>query len=199
MAGYIFLPVPTEEMLEEARYWTQGQQDKGKIPYEVLHNSSPEGLGKALSRFTSGGCLKGVPADSKVYILLHGAGEPDSRFVGAQRPDGEYKKYTPKEMAALLTKEGLTKQIQAVNVYACGSGMAGDVMLPWAERLKSEMNLLGFRDVRVGGYTADVKTSYVHRYIQALTGAVFSNTTHKGAYDEDVGGEIRASATKVIF
>lgn len=199
MPGYIFLPVPTEQMLEEARYWTQGQEDKGKVPYEVLHNSHSEGLGKAVSRFTSGGCLKGVPADSKLYILLHGAGEPDSRFIGAKRANGEDKKYTPKEMAALLTKEGLTKQIQAVNVYACGSGMAGTEMPPWAERLKLEMNLLGFRDIRVGGYTADVKTSYIYRYIAALTGAVFSDSTHKGAYDEKIGGEIRASATKVIF
>ena len=220
MPGYIFLPVPTEEMLEEARTWTSGQTEKGKVPYIILRNSSDSGLGKAMSRLSSGGCLKEVSPNSKVYILAHGSGYGDTEYIGADRSydfennaigasygdqnndarEAEWKKYTPREMALLLKREGLTRRIRQVNVYACGSGIEGREMPSWAARLKSEMNALGYNDVLVGGYTADVKTSYVARYIHDLTGAdVWSDSTHKGAYDAESMGSVRASSTKVVY
>jgi hypothetical protein len=43
MAGYIYVPIPTDEMMIEADTWRQGQKAKNKQPYEILRNRRVEG------------------------------------------------------------------------------------------------------------------------------------------------------------
>src|SRR5262245_23861660 len=116
MAGYIYLPVPTQEMLDFAHDWQQGQIEKGKTPYKILHNYEAGRL-KGFLRNIGRGVLRNVVATDKLYVLAHGAAN-GSRRIGAERggakvleagvekwEGGVMKSYTPAELAAVIQKE----------------------------------------------------------------------------------------------
>jgi hypothetical protein len=194
MAGYIYLPIYTTETMSWALDWQAGQSAKGKIPYQVLFNPNEKGVAKRSFRKETGGCLRLVNPDDKVYIVTHGAGIPDSRFIGAER-SSDYKKYTPEGIASTLQKEGLTKLISRVKVFACGSAIPGQ-MPPFAQRLKAAMVKNGYLSVMVTGYLGDVKPSYAPRSIDIFN---LTEEEHKGAYDEDDAMIVRASTKRVVF
>src|SRR5882757_1499870 len=156
MTGYIYLPVPTDQHIEDAEAWRLGQMEKDKVPYDILKSRYLSGPKKGITRFIGDGCLAQVKPEDKIYILLHGTGESDSLTIGTQLPSGKFKAYNPAEMAKILEKEGLTKDISRVNVFACGSGLASSQIPAWAQRLKEQMVHIGFLEVVVGGYTADL-------------------------------------------
>ena len=115
MAGYIYLPVPTTEMLEFAKDWQDGQRAKGKTPYQVLKNFQ-SGWRKGAVRGLGFGVLRNVTAADKLYILAHG-NSLGSVKIGAKRgatraglrwTGGTAKKYDSDELAEVLQAEGLT-------------------------------------------------------------------------------------------
>ena len=71
MAGYIYLPVPTPEMIGEAKLWREGQADKGETPNGLLYNFE-KGFRKGFVRNFCGGVLRNVVATDKLYVLCHG-------------------------------------------------------------------------------------------------------------------------------
>src|ERR1700744_6226532 len=86
MAGYIYLPVNTEEMRNFAKSWREGQREKGKRPYEVLKNFE-EGFGKGLLRGIGLGVLRGLSGQDKLYVVCHGRGKGSSNIGAARGAD----------------------------------------------------------------------------------------------------------------
>src|SRR5262249_21448385 len=115
MAGYIYLPVPTQEMLNFARDLQPVQIEKGKIPYKILHNYETGSL-KCILRNSGRGVLRNVVASDKLYVLAHGASK-GCRRIGADRgatkvfeagvekwEGGVMKSYTPAELDTVIQK-----------------------------------------------------------------------------------------------
>lgn len=209
MAGYIFIPVATPEMLEFAHNWQQGQQEKGKTPYQILH-SAESGWQKGARQKLGLGALKCVTAADKVYILAHGAalgssaigacrgGEKVAAFGSDQWQGGTLKSYTAAALARLLEKEGLAKHNMDVRVFACGSGNTpATATRSFAEELALELRALGYPNgLRVTGYLGSVRSSYSIRQIPHQMGS-YTPGHHKGV---EIGGEIfPASTHKVVF
>ena len=215
MAGYIYIPVPTPEMLEFARAWQEGQLEKQngqpeeskKEPYEILRNYE-SGWRKGAVRKFGFGVLRNVTHNDKVYILAHGA-TLGSRDIGVNRGatrgngvnewvGGMYKGYSPKALANVLKKEGLPEQFQDLRVFACGSAIippAGAV-LSFAQELALAMRVLGYNQIRVTGYMGNVRPSYAIRQISGQPGN-YTEGPHKGV---EIGSQIfRASEHKVVF
>ncbi len=139
-----------------------------------------------------------VQPQDKVYISAHGAGVADGRYIGDDRGDGTEKKYTPDEMAHTLEKEGLTKFIGVVKMYACGSGLSRRIP-SYAQRLKIAMVKRGYNRVMVTGYESDLSPDYIH----CLTGDGINQFTpqrHKNMYwnDESVSGLVRTSLHRIV-
>src|SRR4051812_10893045 len=120
MAGYIYLPVPTQEMLDFATDWQDGQRRKDKVPYTVLYNYV-KGWRKGFVRGIGRGVLRNVNNTDKLYVLAHGAAL-GSRRIGAERgahrviergvpgwDGGAMKSYTTGELAKVMEAEGLRK------------------------------------------------------------------------------------------
>ncbi len=152
MAGYIFLPVASDEMLEHAQTWIQGQEGNGKQPYQVLHNRYEAGVMKGLQRRVNGGCLEQVQPQDKVYILLHGTGEPDARTVGARRENGGLKAYTPEQLAGVLKGrpdaqhrrcEALCLRVGLGGNHPCVRGEAEDCH----DKYSASNRMSGLRDI----------------------------------------------------
>ena len=197
MKNYIWLPVYSAEMLGMAETWTAGQAAKGKLPSQVLYTPYEAGMLKGIHRRASGGCLRAVAPESKLYLLLHGSGTAEGRYVGATRSDGATKSYTPEQLAMLMESEGLTKKIGRVSLFSCGSGLG--LEMSYAARLKRAMVSRGFLFVTVAGYLGDVKTSYVQRYITEGED-LYTVDAHKGVVVGDrCGWILPASSRKVIF
>lgn len=166
MPGYIFLPVPTQEMLEEAEKFQKSQQTNNKKPYTILHNYE-SGWRKGFMRSVGLGVLRNVAAEDKLYLVCHGAGM-GSRFTGADRgaikdgrewKGGTMKKYSPSQMAAVIKEEGLTTSFVQLRVYICGSGLVPrGKKNSFAQNLAIELGNLGYQHVRVIGYLGAVKT-----------------------------------------
>lgn len=151
MADYIYLPVPSEEMVGMA----ESMASAINIPTtNILANKVEKGIGKAMYRWINK-CLSDMTNTDTVYILLHGNGAADSQQVGAQRKDtfgsGQtWKTYTPTQLASTLGKEGLPTSFVNLHICACGSGYDGQRLRPWAERLKNQ--LTNYPNIRVTGY-----------------------------------------------
>lgn len=208
MPGYIYLPVPTQEMLDFARDWTEGQRAKGKTPYTVVHNRYVSGLMKGLMRHTGHGVLRNIAATDKLYILAHGAATGSKRIGGwrgmhfdAGTNDwegGTLKGYTADQMARALEGEGLIKSFVDLRVFACGSGLvpppkSGETQ-SFAERLRTALRGRGYNHVAVTGYLGSVKPAYDLRSVGIDQ---FTTEQHKGI---EVGGRVFvASSQKVTF
>ncbi|HWE00359.1 MAG TPA: hypothetical protein VG345_15015 [Bryobacteraceae bacterium] len=166
MAGYIFVPVPTTEMLKFAKQWTDGQTDKGKTAYRLLY-SVDVGLTKAYRRHFGAGLLTGgagvlraVAATDKLYVLTHGNSKGSSR-IGEDRADGTEKYYTPDGFARTLEQEGLIKSFVDLRLYVCGSAtVPKGQSASFAERLKASMRARGYVHLSVTGYHGSVYTEY---------------------------------------
>lgn len=166
MPGYIFLPVPTQEMLEAAEDFKQSQTANAKTPYTILHNYE-SGWRKGFMRGIGLGVLRNVAAQDKLYLVCHGAGM-GSRFTGADRgakkvgrhwEGGTLKKYDPKQIAKVIKDEGLITSFVQLRVYICGSGLVPPkAQQSFAQDLAMELGTLGYSHIRVIGYLGAVKT-----------------------------------------
>lgn len=151
MAKYIYLPVPSAEMVELA----EDMASAISIPKtNIMANKVEKGVGKAMYRWINK-CLSDMKSTDTVYILLHGNGRADGKQVGAQRNDTfgdgkSWKTYTPTQLASTLGKEGLPTSFVDLHLCACGSGYDGDKLRPWAKRLKDQMST--YSNIKVTGY-----------------------------------------------
>jgi hypothetical protein len=166
MPGYIFLPVPTQEMLEAAEDFRRSQQANAKTPYTILLNYE-SGWRKGFMRSLGLGVLRNVAAEDKLYLVCHGAGM-GSRFTGADRgakkvgrnwEGGIMKKYSPSQIATVIKEEGLLTSFIQLRVYICGSGLVPHgATKSFAQDLAIELGTLGYQHIRVIGYLGAVKT-----------------------------------------
>ncbi|EPZ8124205.1 hypothetical protein ACXV6R_002035 [Yersinia enterocolitica] len=208
MSGYIYLPIPTQEMHDFCNFWILGQNDKGKTPYRILENKHSGVVKKAFRYFD--GVLSNVTPFDKVYILVHGHGS-GSPCLGAplgatkvmvrgfeEWTGGTLKKYTPIELAQLLKKESLPLNFVDLRVFACGSGVIPNrdgITASFAERLANELRKIGYMNIKVTGYLGTLQATYSIRMLDSET---FTNTRHKGVYSSH--GYLKpASLGKVIF
>lgn len=208
MAGYIYIPVPTPEMLNFAREWQAGRQLKGKQPYAILRNYE-RGWRKGAKRKLGFGVLRNVTSADKVYILAHGSSqgpkdigaERDVRLQnvnGEEKMVGNYKGYTPEQLANVIDSEGLPKDFIDLRVFACGSAkIPPDALIfSFAHALALLLRNRGFNQIRVTGYPGNVWTSYTNRQIAGKAG-MYTEKPHKGI---TIDAEIyRAKAHKVVY
>jgi len=187
MAGYIYLPVNTEEMRNFAKDWQEGQRDRGKVAYKILKNFE-SGWRKGFVRDIGRGVLRGLTAQDKLYVLIHGSEHGSSR-VGAARgatksagpietwEGGTLKTYTPDQLAAVVEKEGLLKSFVDLRLFVCGSALIPLAQTKsFAERFALSMGALGYNHLQVTGYLGSVKSSYTYRYSKGK----FTDEKHKG-------------------
>jgi hypothetical protein len=206
MAKYIFLPVPTQEMLKFAENWREGQIANGKTPNPILHNYE-SGWRKGFMRGVGLGVLRNVVATDTVYVLAHGAAK-GSRKIGASRggeknlvrgveewTGGELKGYTPEALASVIQKEGLLSSFVDLRVFACGSGLIPDgESRAYAEGLCEALAALGYALIQVTGYAGSVRSSYANRR-DGATG--ITKGEHRGV--EIDGAIYKSSEFKVVF
>ena len=207
MAGYIYLPIPTQEMLKFAANWREGQTNKGKTPYAVLHNYE-SGWGKGLRRRVGLGVLRNVIASDRLYVLAHGSAK-GSKKIGARRgataevtagmerwKGGVMKAYTPDELAEVIQKEGLLTSFVDLRVFACGSGLvpAGETRA-FSEKLCESLVAQGYNLIQVTGYAGAVRSSYSTRQIPGSIG--YTKSEHRGV---EIDGHIyKSSDFSVVF
>lgn len=84
MAKFIYLPVPSQEMLGLASAWNNGRLEKEKTPYTILQSPVLSGFGKGIRRRFGFLQLSRLICSDTLYILIHGAPR-GSRFLGADR------------------------------------------------------------------------------------------------------------------
>lgn len=174
MASYIFLPVPSGEMLARAADVVETCRNTTRLT--LLRNLFVQGKGKGLMRHLGLGCLKGVREADTLYILMHGRGEANSTRIGAARGGrmehqrgleqwvgGAMKAYTMDQITAVLEGEGLSKTFVDLHLLTCGSGLVGnqgnDTDRALASRLRTTMVNAGYRQIMVTGYQGDVCTN----------------------------------------
>ncbi|WP_444920156.1 hypothetical protein ACJJID_14940 [Microbulbifer sp. CnH-101-G] len=151
--SYIYIPINSDEMQEYAK----SLAGAWNIPVnQILANKVTSGIGKAMYRWVDK-CLSKLRPEDTLYIVTHGTGAPDGQMIGAERSvgknvqkkvyvngmpkwtGGEWKTYTPAELASTLIKEGLPANFVNLHVCACGSGYDGENLRPWAQRLLQRM------------------------------------------------------------
>ncbi|WHI45424.1 hypothetical protein ACJJIW_09015 [Microbulbifer sp. JMSA004] len=162
---YIYIPIGSGEMQEYAENLAKAW----KIPVnQILANKVTSGVGKAMYRWVNQCLSKLNPADT-LYIVTHGTGAADGKYIGAERSTsdnkqkkiyvngreewqgGEWKTYTPQQLATTLVKEGLPANFVNLHVCACGSGYDGEKLRPWAQRLRQAMGGT-HKNIQVTGY-----------------------------------------------
>ncbi|MBW5812513.1 MULTISPECIES: hypothetical protein [Yersinia] len=192
MSGYIYLPIPTQEMHDFCDFWTLGQKEKGKTPYRILENKHSGVVKKAFRYFD--GVLSNVNPFDKVYILIHGDAFGSS-YIGAslgakkvmvrgseEWTGGTLKKYSPIELAQLLKKESLPLNFVDLRLYACGSGLIPKkegITASFAQRLANELRNIGYINIKVTGYLGTLQSVYS---IRQLSPDTVTDTMHKGVY-----------------
>ncbi|WP_444941281.1 hypothetical protein ACJJI3_01690 [Microbulbifer sp. ZKSA004] len=193
MAKYIYLPVNSEEMLEFA----ENMASAWSIPKNhILANKVTSGIGKSMYRWIDK-CLSSLKSGDTLYIVSHGTGAGDGEQIGAQRNNGknkqtkvfergveswqggEWKTYTPTQLAATLVKEGLPGSFVDLHLCACGSGYDGERLRPWAQRLREAMatthtslevtGYLGWFDATGSSVKIKVNTKYYDLNERAVT------------------------------
>jgi hypothetical protein len=205
MAGYIYLPVATEEMMGFARTWQEGQKDKGRVPYEILKNYE-SGWRKGFVRGIGRGVLRNVVAQDTLYVLCHGAAAGSSK-IGAERggkqvlkkgvPEwegGVMKAYTPDQLAVVMRDESLLKSFVDLRMFVCGSALIpASQAKSFAERTALSMGALGYTHLRVTGYLGAVRSDFTFR----TKGNKLTDERHKGV---EIGHAIhRASEHTLVF
>lgn len=175
MAGIIYIPVMDAEMRNIVTQWNKGRTDNQKTAYPVIAGTD-HGLQKAARHKMGLGLLRRVGAGDKLYVLQHGVmyqGSNQAVMIGATRGgtvktglQGPYvvggtdKRYTPDALAEHLEKEGLTKAIADLRIFACGSGVSeqqnGAQMPSYAQALKGALTQRGYAQVIVTGYLGNL-------------------------------------------
>lgn len=176
MATYIYVPVATPEMRHVVKQWNDGRAAQGKSPYIVIYNDT-SGLGKAIRRSVGRGVLRDLVAGDKIYVLTHGlstadsggalvignkrGGELQNKFVGGlQVVGGVHKLYTDANFARHIEEEGLSKSFVDLRLFACCAGLGathkGNVLAPYAQRLRNSLYNRGYQQIRVTGYLGDL-------------------------------------------
>jgi hypothetical protein len=204
MAGYIYLPVPTQEFFEHAKKWTNGLLEKGKVPHKLLYNYE-QGWRKGFTRRIGLGVLRNVANTDKLYIICHGAGQ-GSRKIGGERggtfdgrewSGGVMKAYTAEQLAKVIESEGLAKSFIDLRVFACGSGLVPPVegeTRSFAEKLKISLVRLGYSRIEVTGYLGSIYANYSNRRLGMVD---YTPDIHKGVI---VNGVVwPTSSKKVVF
>ncbi|MCO1334624.1 hypothetical protein MO867_09760 [Microbulbifer sp. OS29] len=162
---YIYIPINSSEMQEYAQELAKAWN----IPVnQILANKFSSGVGKAMYRWVNQ-CLSKLTAADTLYVVTHGTGAGDGQFIGAERSSsdskqkkvymngmphwegGEWKTYSPQQLANTLVKEGLPINFVNLHVCACGSGYDGEKLRPWAQRMHQAMAAT-YRNIRVTGY-----------------------------------------------
>jgi hypothetical protein len=221
MAEYIYIPVMTGEMMAMATDWNQGRAGKGKALYPILGGQST-GFEKAARRKFGGGYLQNLNPADKLYVLAHGVLTPGSGgavVIGAERgpyvpaatmtgyavQGGVWKYYSAQQFARHLRKEGLPNTFVDLRLFCCKAGLPanyqGNQLQPYAQRLKAEMNALGYHAIVVTGYLGDLSVQYAP-YYQGGTITYYGNQpigTGKGIYVNDVQVRYRPKNFKQQF
>jgi hypothetical protein len=173
MSSYIYLPVPSDEMMGFANDWNgydgrdrgldgrpieaTGRRKKGKLPYAVLFNDSDRWRTKGKSPKSGVGCLSVVGPGDKLYVLAHM--DADSFKIGGHW-DGKPRGFGPADLAKAIQREGLTPFFRDLRLYACGSGIPAATGPSFAKELLAELQELGYSSIRVRGYNGDLRTRY---------------------------------------
>ena len=118
MANHIFLPVVSTAMLR-----TAGIASAFLGGATIHHNPHESGWKKGFERKFGAGALSTVGANDSLYIVCHGAGHPGSGEIGETRADGVLKKYNMKQLAGVISAEGLNKRFRDLHLFTCGSGL----------------------------------------------------------------------------
>jgi hypothetical protein len=199
---YIFLPIPTPEMIELSQYWQAGQAQKNKPPYRVLHGGSTLAPINFARQQLGFGVLSKVKIIDKLYVLLHGTSNVPA--VGAeignhknhlnQWQGGRWRQLNAPVLAQTLMREGLHPLFHDLRIFACYSGTvtAGSRNgTSFAQELLAAMQGLGYSNLRVAGYKGEIVTQYARRDER-------DPGRHKGIYIKDQG-VFRASAKRQFF
>ncbi|TDU32183.1 hypothetical protein DFR24_1572 [Panacagrimonas perspica] len=168
MTEYIYLPVPSSEMEQMARDMQKTRlREKANLPF-LVHNAHLSGYRKGMAHILGDGCLKKVQGGDTVYLLIHGTGAADSETISAKRilPNGveERKRYTPKEIAHTLEKEGLTKSLVDLKLLVCGAGLVG-TKSSMGQRIFEALKKRGYGRIRVTAYLGNVKVGSSSGYM----------------------------------
>jgi hypothetical protein len=153
LATYIFLPIPTQDLLRYAEKWNKGRIDKGKQPYHLLFH---HGINKNVRRALGMGVLQRVASGDKLYVLAHGHA---NRKVICAEEGG--RQFDPGQFAAYLEKEGLRKDFRDLRIFACEtSERPGTGEQSFAEELLTSMRKADYLHVTVSGYSGITDTNY---------------------------------------
>jgi len=208
MAGYIYLPVPTQEMLGFAKDWQVGQRAQGFVPYEILKNYEA-GWRKGFVRGIGRGVLRGLSAQDKLFVLCHGRaggsgeigaerGAKRAKSAGDHWVGGVMKSYTPAGLALAMKKEELLKSFIDLRMFVCGSAVVPTGQAQsFAERYALEMGALGYKHLWVTGYLGSVRTNYAPRALGRGDGV--TPTAHKGVEVRATGRVERAANHTLVF
>jgi hypothetical protein len=203
MAGYIYLPVATQEMVGFAKDWQAGQKARGFVPYEILKNYEA-GWRKGFVRGVGRGVLRNLSAQDKLFVLCHGKAR-GSNQIGVARgakleikagvgewEGGRMKAYDPTQLALVTQKEGLLKSFVDLRLFICGSAVtpAGQGQ-SFAQRYAVAMGILEYAHLRVTGYLGSVRSDYAQRNL----GTGLTPETHKGV---EINGSVQRAANHTL-
>ena len=196
MSGYIYIPIPTDQLIMVAEMWRESQiRGSKQQPYSLLYHSTMKGRVKGFVRYLGWGVLRTVTVYDKVYVLCHADGDDKSgaRTLGARYvKDGPSKTYSHEDLAITLQKEGLPLDFHDLRVYACGSGnIPAQVGFTksYAANLYDAMKQAGYKNIKVTGYRGKL-------YFSSRT-TFFGKTFKRGVtIDNEV---FPASTNKVVF
>jgi len=153
LATYIFLPIPTQDLLRYAEKWNKGRIDKGKQPYHLLFH---HGINKNIRRTLGMGVLQRVASGDKLYVLAHG--HVNRKVICAEEGGRQFE---PDQFAAYLEKEGLRKDFRDLRIFACETSERPETgELSFAEELMLSMRKAGYAHVTVSGYSGITNTNY---------------------------------------
>ncbi len=210
---YIYLPVANQTLIDFAVSWKHHYEiEKAKGEADVIC-SNTTGFIKGLRRKVGLRLLRDVPADGKLYVLIHGAhreGYRGAEKVSADRSSGKKKMYDPQQLAKHLKDERLNIQFQNLHLYACSGGVVptpdhgttpapNAANLSLAERLRNELFDLGYLNINVTGYLDDLRMAIGSAYVEHGD-APHPHAIHLTAADHKVTASgYRASYHKVTF
>jgi hypothetical protein len=149
----IYLPVAAADVMGIANDWNTQAKTAGKAEFTIVTNSST-GFVKAGRRLIGSGALKLVPSTERLYVMIHGDGNDDENSfkVAGQRSNGNWKEYTPQELARHIEKEGLSKSHADLRLTCCNGGRLDANSQSYATVLKAWLVHLGYHNITVYGY-----------------------------------------------
>ena len=177
MASYVYLPVPTPELLKTAVALEAklNVHNPGSC-HGTRRNNALKGLAKWNNRRGGHGCLAGIGADDTLYVVIHGSGLSGMEKAGADRnaasevlkradnikrpltaiddlvddgPAPEWKTYTAKHLAKTMRKEGLPTSHRLIELLACGGGFTDNAFGRVQELTLAEQQLRVHFDLEI--------------------------------------------------